>query len=234
MTTQLQSLWTRLRVQLTAASPVDPGQLQDPDPTVRWRAARRLEGRPQSQHLPALFDLMGDPDPIIRDESVRTLASWGPNHSLMPARAGLKSKPSQALAASLLDLLAHLPDPDNQAVIAPYLSHADPLVRAAAAQAAGALGVQQDHRALLPLVADADPRVRRAACAALGQITDPLAVSALRERVRDSDELTREASQRAISRIEAAETARQARVRHDSTTTTPLPPADTETGQTSS
>ncbi len=233
MTTQLQSLWTRLRVQLTPVSPVDPRQLQDPDPTVRWRAVRRLAGRPQSQHLPALFDLLGDPDPIISDESVRTLASWGPNHSLLPARAGLESKPAPALTASLLDLLAYFPDPDNQAVIVPYLTHKDPLVRAAAAQAVGALGVQQDYRALLPLVADADPRVRRAACAALGQISDPLAVPALREHMHDGDELTREASQRAISRIEAAETARQAKVRQVSPTTTPVPPADTESEQAS-
>lgn len=233
MTTQLQSLLTRLRLQLTPAFPVEPGQLRDTDPTVRWRAVRRLAGRPQSQHLPALFDLLGDPDPIIRDESVRTLAAWGLNYSLLPARAELEGKPTPALAASLLDLLAHLPDPENQAVIAPYLFHADPQVRAAAAQAAGALGMQQDHVALLPLLEDDDPRVRRAACAALGQIADPLAVPALREQVRDSDELTREASQRAISRIEAAEAARQAKVRHSATTTTILPPADTGTGQPS-
>jgi HEAT repeat protein len=226
MTSQLQSLWTQVRLRLMTSSPVEPAQLQDADPTVRWRAVRRLAGRPQSQHRDALLDLLGDPDPIIRDESVRALASWGPNYGLMPARAGLEGKPEQTLAISLLDLLANLPDPDNQAVIVPYLSHTDPLVRTAAAHAAGALGMLQDHRILLPLLADADPRVRRAACTALGQITDPGALPALRQQLHDSDELTRASSQRAISQIEAAEADRQAKSRRSAAP----PPSSSDTG----
>ncbi len=214
MTAQLSSLWTRLQA-LVMAPPVQPEQLASEDPSVRWRAARRLAGRPRADCLPGILDLLDDPDPIIRDESARTLASWGPSYALASARAGLESRPSPALAVSLLDLLATMPDPGNKEVIAPYLSHSDPLVRGAAAHAAGALGVQQDYRAVLPLLSDGDPRVRRAGCTALGQVTDPGSLPGLRQCLNDKDELTRTASKRAIAQIEAAETSRQTRRQPD-------------------
>ena len=216
MSTSIRGMWAKLQQQLAPASPVTPAQLHDDRPEVRWRAVRRLNGRRQVQYQPTLFELLADSDPIVRDETVRTLASWGSEYSLHRTRSLLASRPAPILAVSLLDLLARLPDPGNLEAATPYLNDADPAIRAAAAGALGGVGdsgIVMPGDILMPLLADPDPRVRRAACTALGQIGDPSALPLLATARHDPDLLVREMAPRAVAAIEKAEAQRQAKAR---------------------
>lgn len=207
------SFWQRLRLSLGAAPDITPEQLADANPTQRWRSARALAGSPRPALLPDVLRLLADPDPIVRDEAVRTLAGWGAGYSLKPARDLLASKPSPELAASAFDLLTLLADPDVRPVAARYLTASDPLLRAAAARAFGAAGTAATDSslasALLPLAADSDPRVRRAACLSLGRIGDASALPALLSALKDGDPSTRQFARQAITRTEAEVARRQ-------------------------
>ncbi len=205
MPPRFATLWERLRASLTPRPRVDPAQLSDPDPTTRWRAARNLAGSPQPALSPTLLHLLEDPDPIVRDETVRTLASWGPEHTLQIACDRLGETTSPLLAASLLDLLYLTPAPTAAPAISTFLDHTDPLVRAAAARTLGVAGSSQHIPSLLTRATDSDPRVRRAACQSLGRLADPSAVSALSERLHDPDLATRQYARTALTRIEAAQ-----------------------------
>ena len=140
MLASLSTYWDRLRQQFTPQPRVDPSQLNSPDSTVRWRTVRDMHGHPLPAYVPTLLRLLDDPDPIIRDEAVLTLGSWGHEHSLRPALAALHTSPNPQTTAALLDLLALLPDPASRSTIVSYLSAKDPEVRTAAVRALGALG----------------------------------------------------------------------------------------------
>lgn len=201
------SFWQRLRLSFWGAPDVTSEQLADANPTRRWRSVRALAASPRPALLPDLMRLLADPDVLVRDETARTLASWGADYSLAPARELLAGEPSPELAVSALDLLALLEDPGAQPLATPYLTAADPLTRAAAARAIGSAGPSLADSdvtasALLPLVSDPDARVRRLACLALGRIGAAVALPALLAALQDSDLSTRQFSRQAITRIE--------------------------------
>ncbi len=202
------SFWQRLRLSLGGAPDITSEQLADANPTRRWRSVRAMAASPRPALLPDLLRLLADPDAIVRDETVRILASWGADYSLTPARELLDSEPSPELAVSALDLLALLEDPSVLPVAAPYLTAADPLTRAAAARAIGSASPRPADSgvtasALLALTSDPDPRVRRSACLALGRMGDAVALPALLTALQDGDPSTRQFARQSITRIEA-------------------------------
>ncbi|MCS7039778.1 MAG: HEAT repeat domain-containing protein [Anaerolineae bacterium] len=212
----LKERWLRLR-SLFEPAPLVVADLSHPQAERRWRAARALAGRPQLRYRAGLLALLDDPDPIVRDEAAATLASWGPASGLEPALDLLRRDPPAPRAAALLDLLARLPAsaesrallPDPAEPIGPFLSHADPLVRAAACRALAATGRGEDAQRLSSLTTDPDPRVRRAACVALGRLGNPDAIPLLQERLHDADPPTRDLASKALSRLEALAAARE-------------------------
>lgn len=202
------NFWQRLRLSFGSAPSITPEQLADADPTRRWRSVRALSASPRPALLPDLLRLLDDPDPIVRDETVRTLALWGDEHSLKPTLDLLSGDPSRELAASALDLLALLAAPGAHAAAVPYLTAADPLLRASAARALAA-SPEATASALIPLVSDPDPRVRRAACLAVGRLGDPAALPALLAAAQDDDPSTRQFAHLSSARIEAEIARRQ-------------------------
>lgn len=203
-------LWQSLRNLFGAAPEITSEQLADASATRRWRSVRALGASTRPALLPDLFRLLADPDPIVRDETTRTLASWGSDYSLKPAVDLLSSgHPSPELAASVLDLLALLADPGIRPLAAPYLSASDPLLRLAAARALGAAGSENNVSDLFPLVTDPDPRVRRAACLALGSTADASALPVLLNALDDKDPPVRQFARQSSTRIEAELARRQ-------------------------
>ena len=201
MPNTLQTLSARLQNLLTPASGIDPADLADPDPTVRWRAVRALAGHPQADLVPQVLQLLTDPDPTIRFEAVRVLSAWDPGfETLQPAVDLLASDPPAETAIAILDLLSELPLPAVHDLVRERLKHADPTVRAAAAQALAAYDEPADVERLAALLADSLPEVRRAACTALDGMSDPTVLPALRRCIQDPDPITRQIAQRASVR----------------------------------
>jgi len=200
MTNTLQTLGARFRSMLAPAPGVNPDDLADPDPTVRWRAIRALaRQQPQTDLLPQVLQLLTDPDPTIRYEAVLALSSWGPEPAdLQPVVDLLASDPSSETTIAVLDLLGHLPIPAAHTLVQDRLTHDDPQVRAAAAHALGTYDQSEDVELLAPLTDDPIPDIRRAACLALTEIDDPTVPYVLRQHLRDPDPVTRQIAQQAI------------------------------------
>lgn len=212
----LKDRWLQVR-SLFEPAPLAVDDLTHPQAERRWRAARALAGRPHLRYRAALLALLDDPDPIVRDEAAATLASWGLAFALEPAVDLLRQDPPAPRAAALLDLLARLPVaaesrtamPDPAGLMGPFLTHPDPLVRAAACRALAAMGRGEDAHRLADLTTDSDPRVRRAACVALGRLGNPDVIPLLQERLRDADPPTRDLASKTLSRLETLAAARR-------------------------
>jgi len=205
MPNTLQTLSARLQNLLTPASGIDPADLADPDPTVRWRAVRALAGHPQADLVPQVLQLLTDPDPTIRFEAVRVLSAWDPGfETLQPAVDLLASDPPAETAIAILDLLSELPLPSVHDLVRERLKHADPTVRAAAVQALAAYDEPADVERLAALTDDPAPEVCRTACLALGEVDDPTVLPVLRRHLQDPDFLTRQIVQQAIARRQDA------------------------------
>ena len=126
MPNPLQTLGARLYNLLVPTTDIDPADLVDPDPTVRWRAVRALAGQPPADLVPQVLQLLTDPDPTIRYEAVRALSSWGPGHDeLQPAVDLLASAPSSETTIAILDLLSDLPLPAAHILVQDRLKHDD-------------------------------------------------------------------------------------------------------------
>jgi len=78
------------------------------------------------------------------------------------------------------------------------LSHADPLVRAAAVRDLGQVHSQTSLPLLLPLLADKNEEVRMAALNAVAQSDDPSVLEQIRPLVNDSSELVRRIATRMV------------------------------------
>lgn len=209
MPISLKPLWASLRASVAPTPHIDPGSLADPNPTTRWRTARRLRHHPRPDVLPILIHLLSDDDPILRDEVAWTLASWGAEHSLAPILDLLTKAPAPDLSISLLTVIRELRHPSARSVIQPFLDHTEPRVRAAAARALGAIATADDQPALLALVSDPDPVVRRAACSALS--AESSALPALRQRLSDPDPTVAQLARRALARIQEEQARAQAK-----------------------
>jgi HEAT repeat protein len=200
---EARNRWDALRVQLTrlAPPPVAPEQLADDDPARRWRAVHALVGHPRVDLLPQLLQLAGDDDPMMRAAAVDALVSWGPAIVLEPVREALAQTPAPEAAASLLEVLARLPDPANRAAIEPWLDHETPEVRAAAFMALAALCDDGDLPVLRRALREGDRNLQRAILATL---CAPAATELAQRASSSSDPILRQRGERALRRIQQA------------------------------
>lgn len=125
-----------------------------------------------------------------------------PRHLKEVERLRLRTLEEQALLTGALAAVAEKNPPEATTLIAPFLKHADPRVRAEAAERLGQ--TRGDVVELLVEVAraDVDVTVRGAACAGLGRHRSAAALSALAPFVveddKDDDSLRRVAAVRAL------------------------------------
>jgi cyclophilin family peptidyl-prolyl cis-trans isomerase/HEAT repeat protein len=188
--------------------------LQDPDPRVRALAARGLTaGRADSAGisdaaLQGLAALVGDRDPQVRINTLRTLAGYGPRAPVDAIAASLRDRdPNVAVTAATT--LASLGQDAGDALPAAADDQALPLAaraaaleglarlhpdqalpvlerwaagaweqRYAAARTAPALGWPRAEPLLRRLIADSDPRVAVAATDAAGGLAAPSGAAA--------------------------------------------------------
>ncbi len=196
-----QSRWRTLRVHVGRLSPapVDASQLASEDVITRWRAARALAGRPRPALLPRLIELTGDADAMVRTAAEDALVSWGPDATLEPVRRALAQTPSPRQTASLLAVLARLPDPANRDAILPWLDHEDEEVQAAALMALAALCDDADLPTLQRALREGHRVIQRAILATL---CAPGAESLARQALAARDPALRQRAQQALDRIQ--------------------------------
>ena len=194
-------VWQKLQRKASrlAPSPIAAEDLDARDPVTRWRAARALIGRPREEFIPRLIAMAGDDDALVRAAAVDALASWGPDLVLASVRTALVQSPTPAAAASLLHLLARLPDPANRAAIQPWLEHDDPEVRAAAFMALAALCDDADLPALIQALKTEPRPVQRAI---LSTLCAPGATRLAQRAAQSHDPVLSQRGQQALARIQ--------------------------------
>jgi HEAT repeat protein len=156
--------------------------LADRNPVVRSNAARLCGALRLGEAVQWIGDLVGDPNPKVREAAVRSLARLGGSRSvdILVAQAGLM--PLYRLAACLAEAAS---DVDIEA-----LMRKPPSERAAAATVM-ACGLRKDVLRVPSLLGIAHDRrwprqVRLAAIRALAMISDPAATGGLR-RLADTE-----------------------------------------------
>jgi HEAT repeat protein len=166
------------------------GDLHDPDPVVRWRAALALGslGRDDPAVVAPLVAALSDPSAAVRSHASRALVRLG-TVSLGPLVAALADP--DAAAAALVTLAAIGAPAIAQLLEA--LSAGDGRLRWTAAAALEDIGGAQAVGALVGLLRDpgADADARECAITALGHIGTP-AVAALGEAIGAADARIRE------------------------------------------
>lgn len=156
--------------------------LDDPDPWVRYFAARSLGRRTSPEALEPLARLIvGDPAPHVRAAAIQALGNLGGRRAvsiLAPmAEAVEEDWGREALAA--LGQIAH---PDAIPPLLAALQSPQPARRISALQALARQGRPETVETLRKLAEqDNDPRVVRTAIQTLGQLRTPAAVATLLE-----------------------------------------------------
>jgi HEAT repeat protein len=155
--------------------------LSDSNRFVRWAAARalgRMAPADSDRAVPALIDLLRDPDADLRVSATRTLAAYGPAAlpALLPLTAALASEdPVQRVAA--LHALENIGSDAKPALAAirDALEDRDSQVRRSAARLLGKFGpyASEALNSLRLRLNDSSPEVRAEAREALRCIAEP-------------------------------------------------------------
>lgn len=152
--------------------------LHDADSVVRRRAASLL-WHLGDRHAPdPLIAALQDDDAEVRIAAVRGLEKLGQERALAPIVAALAGCQDPTLRSAVASAMARIGAPAVDALL-DLLSHSDAVVRAAAADALGKIGVPQAVEPLIAALNDADPGVRAAAAYALWPYKDARAVQPL-------------------------------------------------------
>ncbi len=162
-----------------------------PGPAVQaLRAARKLiqggKGAAPADWLPRLRELVRSSNLAVGVTAVEASASWLPDETLddLLTRSAVSGEPRLRELALLA--LAEAKRPSAIPAVMTAARSGDPVLRARAAEAAGALG---NDEALDLLAADTDPGVRAAVLSA--RLTGASAESAAREALIDDDAVVR-------------------------------------------
>jgi HEAT repeat protein len=192
----------RLAQTLRAAGLVDDllNALIGPDPTLRIAAARLCGALRITDSLSWLADMLKDPNPRVREASIRALGQLGGHRAVDTFMAASDSIPQHRLA---IELARAASDMDIEALMR------EPASVQAAVVTVLACGLRHDRLRVGPLSAIAQdtrwpPRVRSAACRSLGMIRDRSAWVALTRLMNDPDAGVSSAAGHAQKRMRTA------------------------------
>ena len=143
------------------------------------------------QHVPGvdfsaeLRDLLAHPDPRIRSGAVEQLGETGVE-TAHGAMRELLADPVPQVRAAALGAVCAIEREQAVSTVLPFLDATNlALVRAAAAEALGNIGVRGFYRPLIAFLRDRDPRVRRRAIAAAGKLRNLELLPPLIEQLKD-------------------------------------------------
>jgi len=158
------------RAELALSWPGGLARLAATDAQTRHAATEQLAQQARPEDGPLLLELFSDPDPLVREISLRALRTVGGNEATA-ALVALLSDPEPNVRAAVLKQLAEKPSAGLVARIADYVTREpDPdLVVHAVRVFRGAKG-EAAVNALIRLLAHASWRVRAEAAEALGEV----------------------------------------------------------------
>lgn len=159
---------TRLLTLIDGGEKVMPALIHDPHQLVRTQVAEWAVLHPDPEVLDALAVLLDDKERIARFAVQDTLLRIGQPAVPVLVRA-LATMSPLGIASGLL-VAARLGDPELLPLALAFAGHADPAVRAAAAEALGGLGGDDSVAILGSLLSDPVPDVRREAARSLGRL----------------------------------------------------------------
>ena len=174
--------------------------LSDPDPEVRWRAARELGnlGPAASFAVRALVN-------SLADEEVRATAEWAlarmGAEAVEPLILAALHRPDPNVRAAAIKALRNVASGHPEAIVealSRVLGDAAAEIRALAARYLGEMGAEAEPatEALITTLGDAEPTVRQAAALALGRVAEvrlPV-IERLSAALSDGDREVRQAS----------------------------------------
>ncbi len=149
---------------------------------LRRNAARALGKVGTSRAIPPLIDCLDCADYYVREAAAQSLQMLGAKESLEPLLKLLEGSVAAAIEVpgkphlvqpynAVLEALGELGGPETTAVVEPFLSHAVPQVKNAAARAMYQLTGDSDYvRSLLDTLTCDDLQLRRSALLDLGEI----------------------------------------------------------------
>jgi HEAT repeat protein len=153
----------------------DPGQRREGLKALKSRARDDAEARK------AVLEMLGDPDPQVRAEALRSLRDILDDETV-PRVMELLGDASPEVRREAIKRLSESGVTGSAPAIAEMLADQDPRVRQAAAAALGDLGARDHAPALLKALDDADPGVKGEAILAVGKLQDPAVIDQLRSR----------------------------------------------------
>ena len=200
-TDQARERLTALRYRLAASEqlaldwPTGFDRLASTQASVRQQAAQDLARRSMPGDEPVLLELFTNPDPLVREISLRALHELaGPQATAALTR--LLADPEPNVRAAVLKQMAERPSPSAVARLTEYLkSEKDPDLVVHAIRVLRATEGRDAIDALKSMTADASWRIRAEATEGLGEILG-------RQRYSGPDELKNELRQELLKRLE--------------------------------
>jgi len=208
--------------------------LGDPDGTVRAKACELIGRIGQPAAVPALFELLHDPNPRVSHaalgaiqalggelaESLSTAAARSDDVRLrraafrligyfgfetgLPALVEGIGDPDPSLRELAVQSLGYVDEPMARAAVLGATDHAEPRIRAAAMRALAHGEREHGSPRLLAALEDEDAWVRYYACQSLGRLRDEQAVAAISRCLADPAGQVRLAAIEAMSQLRSA------------------------------
>jgi HEAT repeat protein len=178
------------------------GALADPEPFVRWQAARALAAQEAGAVFPVMRSLLADADPLRRAGAAEALGCLGGEAASVALRQALPDA-DPGVRRAVVEALGACGDPGAAPALLPALQDADGDVRRAAATALGRIGNPGMARALANMLAapDSPLLLRRALAGALAHIPHPEVQPALLSALADADPQVRAYAAQALGQV---------------------------------
>ncbi len=172
----------------------------DPNPTVRAKAAESLGKLGDQAVTPLLLTALADSHLVVQCSAIQALGHLG-NEAAIPQLLQVLENGATTTRQAAAAALGHIGSEAAIPGLLNALNDQAPAVRGTAASVLGAMGVEVAIPALLNLLTDSDPTVEAHAVEAIGAIGSQLAIDTLVELVADPNPYLRQNAAIALSKL---------------------------------
>ncbi|HEY4485451.1 MAG TPA: HEAT repeat domain-containing protein [Nitrospiria bacterium] len=175
-------------------------QIRDADPELRLRALDHLSRSGDSQFVPELIGLLGDPEWRVRKSAVMAVAGLERNPNLAERLISVLEEGNVGKRNAALEALIHF----GAAALPPILARlrrTNKDVKKMILEIVGEIGDPQAVPDLLPMLEDPDENVRMAAIESLGKLKDRRSVPVMLPLLRSDDPLIGFVAIKALERL---------------------------------
>lgn len=180
--------------------------LDDPDGAVRAKACDLLGRIGQPSAVPAVFQLLCDPNPRVSHAALGAIQALGGELTESLAVSAASSVDSR-LARQAFRLIGYFGFARGIEALLRGLSHDDSQLRELAVQSLGYIDDEPAKHAVMRVSRDADPRMRAAAMRALGHRPATFGATRLLEALEDEDAWVRYYACQSLGRLQHEESA---------------------------